>query len=142
MANTIIVKDAEVTVVLSHNSPLYEPFFPNKPKTLTFTGKVVGSADYDEPDTVRITGDKDMPVRVLHFSKILTWNGKKFKYTPDVPKPKRKAAPAVPKYVKVKGSKGNEYTLTITEDRIACSCPGFGFRHTCKHVNEYKESNK
>ncbi len=82
MANTKIIQGEEVTVVISFRSSLYEPWYPNQPKTLTFTGKVVGHTDDDGDDTVRITGDRQMPVRVIHYSKILLWNDKAFKYTP------------------------------------------------------------
>jgi hypothetical protein len=34
--------------------------------------------------------------------------------------------------IKVKGSKGNEYT--IDTDAQTCNCPGFTFRGACKHL--------
>ena len=37
--------------------------------------------------------------------------------------------------IKVLGSKGNEYF--IDPDAQTCSCPGFTFRNTCKHIKEY-----
>jgi hypothetical protein len=36
--------------------------------------------------------------------------------------------------IKVKGSKGNEYTIDI--DAQTCNCPGFTFRGACKHLAE------
>jgi hypothetical protein len=36
--------------------------------------------------------------------------------------------------VEVKGSKGNSYFVDKEEGR--CTCPGFQFRGTCKHVKE------
>ena len=35
----------------------------------------------------------------------------------------------------VKGSKGNEYVVTLGA-RPSCTCPGFQFRRSCKHVAE------
>ncbi len=37
--------------------------------------------------------------------------------------------------IKVKGSKGNEYT--IDTDAQTCNCPGFTFRGSCKHLAEH-----
>lgn len=139
MTNTQITQGDEVTIVISFRSSLYEPWYPNQPKTLTFSGKVVGHTDIDGPDTVRITGDSSMPVRVIHFSKILLWNNKAFKYTPTQPKSKNTVSKGPTRH-KVTGSKGNEYTITIYPDgRRTCSCPGFGYRQTCRHSTEYKE---
>lgn len=39
----------------------------------------------------------------------------------------------------VKGSNGKEYQVTKVGNQYTCSCPGFMFRHRCKHVEEIKE---
>ena len=39
-----------------------------------------------------------------------------------------------PVVVEVKGSKGNSYFVNIEEK--TCTCPGFTFRGSCKHVAE------
>ena len=39
-----------------------------------------------------------------------------------------------PVFVEVQGSKGNSYWVN-TEER-SCSCPGFTFRGTCRHLKE------
>lgn len=36
----------------------------------------------------------------------------------------------------VKGSKGQDYILTQTNNKWTCTCPGFEFRGNCKHVKE------
>ena len=38
----------------------------------------------------------------------------------------------------VKGSNGKEYHISKIGTRYSCTCPGFMFRHKCKHVDELK----
>jgi len=72
------------------------------------------------------TGLKDFPVRVIDRSMIVG-NRIDFSHLLKLPVPETKV---------VKGSKGNEYVLTKTGGKWACTCPGFEFRSTCKHVKE------
>ena len=42
----------------------------------------------------------------------------------------------------IKGSKGNVYTVSIDENgRGNCTCSGFAFRRSCKHIEEVKNVN-
>ena len=38
----------------------------------------------------------------------------------------------------VKGSKGNIYTVKLSQGTYSCTCPGFGFRRKCRHITEIK----
>jgi hypothetical protein len=38
----------------------------------------------------------------------------------------------------IPGSKGLPYTVTLHRGQWTCSCPGFGFRRRCRHVEEAK----
>lgn len=138
MADTKITRDEEVTIEMAYRSPMLPAVFGEQPETITYKGKIVGGADYDPKDSLRITGDQQMPIRVITFAKIVSYNGKPFKYTPTVVVDPKKPAP--PKTVQVEGSKpGKFYTLTFKEDGSkSCSCPGFGFRGSCKHIDNYK----
>ena len=39
-----------------------------------------------------------------------------------------------PKVVKVDGSNGKQYLVTIQGKVKSCNCTGYGFRRTCKHL--------
>jgi hypothetical protein len=36
----------------------------------------------------------------------------------------------------VKGSNGKEYIVEKIGTKYTCTCPGFTFRHTCKHIKD------
>lgn len=41
--------------------------------------------------------------------------------------------------IKVQGSNGKVYLLTKNSSgKYSCTCPGFTFRHTCKHIQDVK----
>jgi len=42
------------------------------------------------------------------------------------------------KLIEVKGSKGDSYF--VDKDKKTCTCPGYTFRHTCKHLSSVLES--
>ena len=72
------------------------------------------------------------------FSKPLKLDlrGRKFQEL-DLPLPKLREADPVTR--EVKGSKGESYTVNDAEG--TCTCPGFKFRGTCKHVAEKPQSS-
>jgi len=41
----------------------------------------------------------------------------------------------------VVGSKGAHYTVRANQGRYTCSCPGFGWRGKCKHIEQVKKEN-
>ena len=44
------------------------------------------------------------------------------------------------KVYKVKSSKGNSYyEVTLLGNEISCTCPGYGFRKRCRHIEETKK---
>lgn len=38
--------------------------------------------------------------------------------------------------IEIQGSSGKKYYLTKSGNRWMCTCPGFQFRHKCRHVEE------
>ena len=53
-------------------------------------------------------------------------------------KPREIKRPAGEKVWRVEGSKGNIYTVKLSEGAYSCTCPGFGFRRKCRHIEEIK----
>ena len=53
-------------------------------------------------------------------------------------KPREAAVTPGEKSWSVKGSKGNIYTVKLSQGMYSCSCPGFGFRRKCRHIAEIK----
>jgi len=41
--------------------------------------------------------------------------------------------------ITVEGSKGQKYILEKIAGRYVCSCPGYQFRRTCRHSQEYNK---
>jgi hypothetical protein len=84
-----------------------------------------------------------MPVRVIEFDKVVKLNNQLIhrdgKGGAKIPKSESEE----PKVIKVKGSKGNTYLITLfPTGKKTCTCPGFGFRKTCKHINELELKKK
>ncbi len=42
----------------------------------------------------------------------------------------------------VQGSRGNTYTVSDNGGTWTCSCPGFGWRRKCKHVEAQKNASR
>jgi len=52
------------------------------------------------------------------------------------------AQAAVVRSYAVQGSKGNTYTVRDNGGTWTCSCPGFGWRRKCKHVEAQKNESR
>lgn len=97
------------------------------PEFNEYTGIVVHEKWYGDDKIGLTTNMKHFPVRVLSRANIVEVSGAKFDYTPV--KSSRET-------ITVQGSKGNTYIVTKENGKATCTCPGFGFRKTCKHVQE------
>ena len=43
----------------------------------------------------------------------------------------------------VEGSKGNAYIVKVSNEGVwTCTCPGYGFRRRCKHIDNVKAGQK
>ena len=46
--------------------------------------------------------------------------------------------PVGEKVWRVEGSKGNIYTIKLSDGAYSCTCPGFSFRRKCRHIEGVK----
>lgn len=72
------------------------------------------------------TGDPEFPFRVLERKNIVSIDNNSYSY---------ETAETAARTLRVRGSKGNEYVVTLGPNPH-CTCTGFGFRRTCKHITE------
>lgn len=113
---TITVKHA-----LAHVRDRYAFHIPD---TLTYTG-TLSTEPWFEPDEIGIRSDVAWyPVRRIRVNRIVK--------IADVPVQHQ---PEHEKLISVTGSKGNTYTVTRRSGRSSCTCPGYAFRKTCKHLS-------
>lgn len=115
------------------------------------------AADYVPNHTYYLTDDKRkmvgyVPVgtkKLVKFSKPMNFDakGRKFVVLPkkaesdEVYFPRQTDKPAA-KAIEIQGSNGKTYYLTQAGTRWLCTCPGFQFRHKCRHVEAQTNSKE
>ena len=124
-----------VTATIAFDSYL-KTFSSNVPKSNTYTGTVVRSASYDDPNSFRLTtGDPVFPTRIIPLDRVVSLidaNGQ-------VGKTETKKKIEVTAWeVKSDSRKGGSYTVTREGNHFSCDCAGFMFRKNCRHVNKIK----
>ena len=71
------------------------------------------------------TGNPEFPFRVINKSTIASIDNKTVEQKDNTVKT-----------FTVKGSKGDSYTVTVSSSKMHCTCSGFQFRKSCKHIKE------
>lgn len=90
-----------------------------------YTGTIIREKWFD-PDEIGITtGNPEFPFRRIRRERIVDVNGTKFTPPPKVERTE----------FTVTGSKGDTYTVIKEGSRATCTCAGFSFRKTCKHLS-------
>jgi hypothetical protein len=105
------------------------------PVATTVTGIVDSATRFTPPNFVRIVTDFDSPVRIreIPLDRIT-----EIKYA-DGGVGEKVLAKDAPKTWVVEGSKGSKYTVVRSKNIWTCTCPGFQFRKSCRHVTELKD---
>lgn len=114
-------------VVRNHRYEKRHLFGYYQPEFFVYEGEQVPAFKWSEPGTVCLTtGDPFFPVRQIHPDSIVSIDDALV----EAPKPKTEERVLV-----VQGSKGSTYTVTVAPRGNSCTCSGFQFRRSCKHVN-------
>lgn len=96
--------------------------------------KVLEPSTFAPPNSFRITGSNKFPERVLSMINIAKLQRGSSTY-----KRVFKTEPIKIIKIKVPGSKGNEYTVTLENNEPThCTCLGFHYRKNCRHLQEAK----
>lgn len=114
-----------IEVVSTNRFAMMGQFFCYNPSTERFVGELLPNPKHIGDDCITLSSpDPFLKYRVILKSDIISMNGLEYKH---------ETAPAF-KTWNVKGSKGNEYTVTLSGAHYSCTCTGFTFHKTCKHI--------
>lgn len=96
-----------------------------QPEFFTFEGNEV-QVKWLKPDEIALSTDNpEFPFRVIKRHMIVSIDNKSYEQKN-----------TTVKTFSVKGSKGDTYTVTVGSGKYHCTCSGFQFRKTCKHITK------
>jgi hypothetical protein len=102
--------------------------FSHMPETYEFEGEIVATPKWVPYDAIALTtGNKFFPIRIIDRSNIIAM---------DEEIVNRKKQDDTKKVFVVKGSKGNEYVVTVEGTAKSCTCQAFMYRRSCRHIAE------
>lgn len=108
-------------------NPFYGPTWPFMPEFHIHEGEVVPTPKWiNYPAIAMTTGQKAFTVRIVPKEWIVEIDGVKHEHKEEKISEERTFT--------VAGSKGSSYTVTVGPKLKTCTCQGFQFRHTCKHI--------
>jgi hypothetical protein len=100
---------------------------PKQSTEIVFEGTVLNSYKWMTDREFCLSGDSDWPIRVVNMSQVIDIK---------LIEGELRSINLDTKIWNVSGSKGSKYVVTKNSSKWDCTCPGFGFRKTCKHVSE------
>jgi len=97
------------------------------PEFYEYTGTIMREKWFNNDEIGITTGDSRFPFRRINLNRIVEVNSAKHDYVP---------VKSTRETITVQGSKGNTYIVTKEDGKATCTCAGYNFRRTCKHVQE------
>ena len=125
--NTVEVPEIGSQIVVDIVTAIGPNMIPPQPSTIRFEGEVLPSFRWLTDREFCLTGDEAMPIRVINLgrvSKITFKSGSSKTVNTSV------------KTFTIKGSKGDKYLVTRAPTGWTCTCKGFEFRKSCRHITE------
>ena len=97
-----------------------------------YEGELVATPKWVDFDAIALsTGLKKFPVRIIDKKDVVEMDG--------VASSKKEAEVPELKTFSIIGSKGDVYTVNISNKFSDCTCAAFQFRRSCKHIREANE---
>lgn len=131
--NTNILPQVGAEVRVQVRNPFAARQIPPQPEITEYAGRVLDPYRWLTDREFCMTGDEAWPIRVMNFALIediefVSGTGQEIDTTAQS--------------WQVAGSRGNTYTVNRTRSTWTCTCAGFQFRKSCRHITEIANSAK
>ena len=129
------IPEAGCQIAITFEFPSYVIGSATVNKT-TITGVVDKATRFTPPNFVRIVTDFDSPVRIREIPLDRVTN---IEYADGRSGAKESVNTDTRTWL-VEGSRGSRYTVIRTRSTWTCTCPGFQFRKSCRHIQELQNA--
>lgn len=129
------IPDAGCKVAITFEFPSYVIGSATVNKT-TITGIVEKATRFTPPNSIRIATDFDSPVRIREIPLDRVTN---IKYA-DGRVANQEAVKDDTQIWTVDGSRGSQYNVIRNKNKWTCTCSGFQFRKSCRHIQELQNA--
>lgn len=131
-------KVGSVVTVTTDWTDYLKSFDQSAVRIRTYSGKVVPNAKHHDPESFCITtGDSVFPIRNIHLDRV---TGIVFEDGSVANKTEKRVVETQTWQVKSDSRKGGFYTVVNDRGHFSCTCVGFGFRKSCRHILSVKKS--
>ena len=114
-----------IEVSVTNRFAMMGQIFCYNPSIERFVGELLPNPKHIGDDCITLSSpDPFLKYRVIQKRDIISIGGIEYKHEP-VP---------MSSTWNVKGSKGNEYIVTLSNGHYSCTCVGFIFHKICKHI--------